>query len=67
MKAKSLYETEVYRNDYDSTLTVYKAKKSKNIYLLSSIYKTVSIDESHRKRLPETEIPQCYKIWSKYF
>ncbi|CAK8683116.1 unnamed protein product [Clavelina lepadiformis] len=34
--------------------TVYKGKKTKIVYLLSLMHKSVHIDEEHRKKLPET-------------
>ena len=54
MKSKPLYATVVYQSPSNATLTIYKAKKAKLVYLLSSTHKTVCIDETHKKKLPET-------------
>jgi len=58
MKQRSLYDSEVYSttmNGRDITsLTIYKAKKNKTIYLLSTMHPSVSIDVQHSKKLPET-------------
>ena len=40
-------------NTSGCTLTVYKSKKSKNVYVLSSNHKNVTIDEAHKKKIPE--------------
>ena len=53
MKSKPLYSTVVYQSPSNATLTIYKAKKAKLVYLLSSTHKTVCIDETHKKKLPE--------------
>ena len=44
----------VYQSKSNATLTIYKAKKAKLVYQLSSTHKTVCIDETHKKKLPET-------------
>ena len=54
MKSKPLYSAVVYQSPSNTTLTIYKAKKAKLVYLLSSTHKTVCIDETHKKKLPET-------------
>ena len=54
MKSKPLYSTVVYQSPSNANLTIYKAKKAKFVYLLSSTHKTVCIDETHKKKLPET-------------
>ena len=54
MKSKPLYSTVVYQSPSNATLTIYKAKKAKLVYLLNSTHKTVCIDETHKKKLPET-------------
>ena len=54
MKSKPLYSTVVYQSPSNVTLTICKAKKAKLVYLLSSTHKTVCIDETHKKKLPET-------------
>ena len=53
MKSKPLYSTVVYQPPSNATLTIYKAKKAKLLYLLSSTHKTVCIEETHKK-LPKT-------------
>ena len=54
MKSKPLYSTVVYQSPFNATLTIYKAKKAKLVYLLSSTHKTVCINETYKKKLPET-------------
>ena len=54
MKDKPLHSSEVYLSPSNATLTIYKAKKAKLVYLLSSMHKTVSVDQAHRKKLLET-------------
>ena len=54
MKSKPLYLAVVYQSPSNATLTIYKAKKTKLVYLLSPTYKTVRIDETHKKKMPET-------------
>ena len=54
MKKQPLYSSAVYTSPSNTTLTIYKAKKAQLVYLLSSMHKTVSVDQSHRKKLPET-------------
>ena len=54
MKSKPLYSTVVYQSPSNATLTIYKAKKAKLVYLLSSTHKTVCVDETYKKKLPET-------------
>lgn len=48
-----LYSSTILRNN-DTTLTVYQGKPSKNVLILSTVHKTVSVDAEHKKRLPET-------------
>ena len=54
LKSKPLYSTVVYQSPFNTTLTIYKAKKAKLVYLLSSTRKTVCIGETHKKKLPKT-------------
>ena len=54
MKDKPLHSSKVYLSPSNTPLTIYKAKKAKLVYLLSSMHKTVSVDQAHRKKLPET-------------
>ena len=54
MNMKALHSTEVFRSSSDCLLTVYKAKRSKNVYVLSSLHRSVSIDNQHSKMIPET-------------
>ena len=54
MKSKPLYSTVVYQSPSNATLTIYKAKKAKLVYMLSSTHKTVCIDETRKMKLPET-------------
>ena len=54
MKGKPLYSSEIYQSPSEATLTIYKAKKAKLVYTLSSMHQTVSVDQSHPKKLPET-------------
>ena len=54
MKDKPLHSSEVYLSPSNTTLTIYKAKKAKLVYLLSSMHKTVSVDLAHQKKLPKT-------------
>ena len=53
MKNQPVFSTEVFVSD-STTLTAYKAKKSRIVYVLSSMHNTVKVDQQHRKRLPET-------------
>ena len=54
MIGKPLYSSEIYQSPSNVTLTVYKAKKSKLVYMLNSMYQTVFFDRLHPKKLPET-------------
>ena len=49
MKDKPLHSSEVFVSPSNATLTTYKAKKAKLVYLLSSWHKTVSVDLAHKK------------------
>ncbi|GFT61788.1 DDE_Tnp_1_7 domain-containing protein [Trichonephila clavipes] len=48
-----LYDTLLLEHD-DITLTVYQAKTSKDVLLLSSLHPTIDIDHITQKMLPET-------------
>ena len=54
MKGKPLYSSEIYQSPSKATLTIYKAKKAKLVYMLRSMDQTVSVDQLHPKKLPET-------------
>ena len=58
LKDKPLFTSLIYRSQDHITLTAYKVKNSKFVYLLSTLHKTVSIDAEHWKQLPETV--KCY-------
>ena len=47
MKDKPLHSSEVYVSPSNATLTIYKANKAKLVYLLSSMHKTVSVDQAY--------------------
>ena len=51
---KLLDDSEIFSSPFDYSSTVYKAKKKKIVCILSSTHKHVKIDESHKKKLPET-------------
>ena len=57
MRQRDLHASEIYsttRNGITTSLTIYKAKRNKIVYLLSTMHPTVSIDTCHSKKLPET-------------
>ena len=54
MKDKLLHDSQIFSSPSDCSLTVYKAKKKKIVCMLSSTHKHVKVDESHKKKLPET-------------
>ena len=54
IKGKPLYFSEIYQSPSKTTLTIYKAKKAKLVYMLSLMHQTVSVDQLHPKKLPET-------------
>lgn len=57
MKNRDLHSTEIYSTGIEgsnTTLTIYKAKRKKTLYLLSTMHPTVSINNGHPKKLPET-------------
>ena len=54
IKGKPLYSSEIYQSPSKTTLTIYKAKKAKLVYMLSSMHQTVSVHQLHPKKLPET-------------
>ena len=56
MKSKPLYSAVVYQSPSNATLTIHKAKKAKLVYLLSSMNKTVYIDETHKKNLSKVGV-----------
>ena len=62
MKTQPLHSTKVYLSPTHETLTIYKAMKNNLVCLPSSMHKTVSVDQVHRKKLPETV---KYYDWSK--
>ena len=49
MKGKPLYTSEIHQSPSNATLTIYKAKKSKFIYMLSSMHQTAFVDQLHPK------------------
>ena len=53
-KKKELYSSEVLTNKKGCSLTIYKGKKSKNVYILSTIHQHVKVNMTHPKRLPES-------------
>ena len=54
MKDKLLHDSEIFSSPSDYSLTVYKAKKKKIVCILSVTHKHVKVDDSHKKKLPET-------------
>ena len=54
MKKASIFSSEILLSDSGCSLTIYKAKKNKIVYILSSMHKDVSIDKNHSKKRPET-------------
>ena len=54
MKKASIFSSEILLSDSGWSLTIYKAKKNKIVYILSSMHKDVSIDKNHLKKRPET-------------
>ena len=54
MKDKLWHYCEIFSSPSDCSLTAYKAKKRKIVFILSSTHKHVKVDESHKKTLPET-------------
>ena len=54
MKDKLSHDSEIFSSPSNCSLTVYKAKKKKIVCILSSTHKHVKVDESHKKKLPET-------------
>ena len=58
LKDKPLFTSLIYRSHNDITLTAYKVKNSKSVYLLSTLHKIVLIDAEQWKQLPETV--KCY-------
>ena len=54
MKDKPLHSSEVYLSPSNAMLTICKAKKAKLVCLLSSMHKTVSVHQAHRKKLPQS-------------
>ena len=59
MKYKLSHVSEIFSFPSNCSLTVHKAKKKKIVCILSSTHKHVKVDESHKKKLPETV--QYYK------
>ena len=49
MKGKPLYISEIYPSPSNVTSTICKAKKSKLIYMLSSMHQIVFVDQLHPK------------------
>ena len=54
MKDKELYASEIFSSPSGCSLTIYKAKKKKVVCIRSSMHRNVNIDQSHKKKLPET-------------
>ena len=54
MKDKELYASEIFSSPSGCSLTIYKAKKTKVVCILSSMHRNVNIDQCHKKKLPET-------------
>ena len=56
MKKVPIFSSEILLSDSGCSLIIYKAKKNKIIYILSSssMHKDVSIDKNHKKKRPET-------------
>ena len=50
---QKLYSSKILKTNVNITLTVYQGKPSKNVLLLSTVHKNVTISED-RKRLSET-------------
>ncbi|GBM28779.1 hypothetical protein AVEN_177992-1 [Araneus ventricosus] len=48
-----LYETVLLKSQ-ETTLTVYQAKRNKNVLLLSTLHPNVNVDSQTKKKLPET-------------
>ena len=62
MKDKLLHSSEVFVSPFNSTLTIYKAKKAKLVCLLSSTHKTVSVDLAHKKLLETVKYCNLTKV-----
>ena len=54
MKTKLSYSNKILSHKSTCSLTVYKGKKKKNVYLMSTMHTNLRIDNSHPKKLPET-------------
>ena len=54
MKNKPLFSSEILYSLSECSLTVYKARKKKLVYVLSSVHQSVAVDQTHRKNMPET-------------
>ena len=54
MKSKPLHSSKIYQSPFNATLTIYKTKKAKLVFMSSSMHQTVSVDQLHLKKLPET-------------
>ena len=49
------FESKLYEEETRAvTLTLYKCKPNKAVLIMSSLHSTCRVDESHKKRLPET-------------
>ena len=53
MKGKPLYSSEIFQSPSKTTLIIYKPKKAKLVYMLSSMRQTVSVDQLHPKNYPK--------------
>ena len=54
IKSKPLFSTEILSSPSECSLTVYKVRKKKLVYILSSVHQSVEVDQTHRKKSPET-------------
>ena len=44
----------MYQSPSNATLTIYKAKKAKLVYISSSMHQIVSVDQLHPKKISKT-------------
>ena len=63
MKDKPLHSSEVFVSQSNATLITYKDEKAKLVYLLSSRYKTVSVDLAHKNNYVKlSSVATCQKL-----
>ncbi|XP_073510840.1 uncharacterized protein [Phyllobates terribilis] len=53
---EELYNTKVFRNEDNFTLTVYQGKPNKNVVILSSVHPDVVVPSDSAKKTPETTL-----------